>query len=388
MPIGLTVNRRSKSRTTQRRGYVMVLLAMLLFGIMAMAALVIDIGFARLTQRQMQTATDAAALEGLRFRDQLPPSSQLQDLEEARRLQASTVVAQLFDDNLLADETDAINFGAGPIVEFSSSVGDPSIYASQNIQIPETPVYKPERTVGTRGLNINLGNSIEGDMVAGDRFDPTADHSEDNSYNRSDFIPNGSANDVFLVRMRRTGEDFAEGVGTAGPTLPYLFGRGSFINRQLIGDGIKVRATSIAQAEPVLRVGEASPTMIGKLGIAVSTSDWLTPSTPTYFEAPLGIVGESIGPSTTSLPTEAGYLAIFSPIANNRVVGFGYASVTNGTLTKLYFGSGPNQIAYENASASIGQLDGVTVQELEVVFSERRLLNDQNQLLLAPALVR
>ena len=52
--------------STHRRGYTLVFFAMMLFGIMAMAALVIDIGFARLTQRQMQTAADNAAVEGLR----------------------------------------------------------------------------------------------------------------------------------------------------------------------------------------------------------------------------------------------------------------------------------------------------------------------------------
>ena len=54
-----------KTRGHNRGGYVLVLFVLLLFGIFAMAALVIDIGFARLAQRQMQTAADAAALEGI-----------------------------------------------------------------------------------------------------------------------------------------------------------------------------------------------------------------------------------------------------------------------------------------------------------------------------------
>ena len=40
---------------------------MMFFGLMGLAALVIDMGFARLAQRQMQTAVDSAALEGLRW---------------------------------------------------------------------------------------------------------------------------------------------------------------------------------------------------------------------------------------------------------------------------------------------------------------------------------
>ena len=39
---------------------------MMFFGLLGLAALVIDLGFARLTQRQMQSAVDSAALEGLR----------------------------------------------------------------------------------------------------------------------------------------------------------------------------------------------------------------------------------------------------------------------------------------------------------------------------------
>ena len=42
---------------------------MIFFGLMGLAALVIDMGFARLAQREMQTAVDSAALEGLRFGD-------------------------------------------------------------------------------------------------------------------------------------------------------------------------------------------------------------------------------------------------------------------------------------------------------------------------------
>ena len=38
---------------------------MMFFGLMGLAALVIDMGFARLAQRQMQTAVDSAALEGI-----------------------------------------------------------------------------------------------------------------------------------------------------------------------------------------------------------------------------------------------------------------------------------------------------------------------------------
>ena len=77
--------RGSRRRGPKRDGYVLVLVVMLLFGIFAMAALVIDIGFARHAQRQMQTAVDSAALEGLRFRDQVPPGNSGSDPDLARR---------------------------------------------------------------------------------------------------------------------------------------------------------------------------------------------------------------------------------------------------------------------------------------------------------------
>ncbi len=50
--------RRSRFRGGNREGYAAVLFVLLFFGLMGLAALVIDIGFARLAQRQMQTAAD------------------------------------------------------------------------------------------------------------------------------------------------------------------------------------------------------------------------------------------------------------------------------------------------------------------------------------------
>ena len=58
-----------RGKPADRAGYALVLFVMIFFGLMGLAALVIDMGFARLAQRQMQTAVDSAALEGLRWRD-------------------------------------------------------------------------------------------------------------------------------------------------------------------------------------------------------------------------------------------------------------------------------------------------------------------------------
>ncbi len=111
------------SERGRRGGYVMVLLAMMLFGIFAMAALVIDIGFARLTQRQMQTAADAAALEGLRSVGD--PSSSFEIRQDA----AAWFVTQTFDDDLDPGNGDdgmatlGGPFGAGPLVDFTAGAG-------------------------------------------------------------------------------------------------------------------------------------------------------------------------------------------------------------------------------------------------------------------------
>ncbi len=110
-------------------------------------------------------------------------------MEEARRLQASDVVAQIFDDNLLSDQADPIGYGAGPIVDFADGAGDPRTVCFADDTVAFTSVYKPQRSDGSLGLNINLNNSIEGDMVAGGGYNPDADHSEDNNYNRADFTP-------------------------------------------------------------------------------------------------------------------------------------------------------------------------------------------------------
>ena len=57
-----------RGKAADRAGYALVLFVMIFFGLMGLAALVIDMGFARLAQNQMQTAVDCAALEGLRWR--------------------------------------------------------------------------------------------------------------------------------------------------------------------------------------------------------------------------------------------------------------------------------------------------------------------------------
>lgn len=402
--------KRQTAGRANRGGYVLILVVLLLFGIMAMAALVIDIGLARLTQRQMQTAVDGASLEGLRYRDSLWPEATGTDKDVERRNAASLTAARMFDDNLLADDDDPWNFGAGPIVEFSGGAGAPDFVASQFMTIPDPPVYKPN---GTHKLRNNLTNVPAGDMLDGVYAmspDPTASseeirdfHIEENDYSRKDFpTPATSISPsypAFLVRMRRSNESFA-GSDTAsnGPALPYLFARGSLFNRSndptqaKLSNGIQVRATGISHAQPVVCLGANHPLF---LEIAIDIDQWDVGAPVSWTATHVvsdGIVGEvANNPSMGTPPNRSGYVALYSTAAFNRVIGFGYASVDSvfSTVTKLPFDKTVTQIATENASAVFCRpLDSsIPSNELSLVFQERtnRLVKaTRNDILLAP----
>jgi len=306
-------------------------MVMLLFGIFAFAALVIDLGFARFAQRQMQTAVDEAALEGLRWRDvqlweQLPqtwlanPDFQAQvgvganptdpitpqQRDAVRRWAASQSVGQLFDDNLNAGDDGPGTgdpggiYGAGPVVQIQSNSNGSGLPTSQLILAPTTPVYKPVRSDGTPGVELNAAANVQsGDLVAGS-YGPNASYpaasggsadpaDEDANYNRRDFqsasASAGPAAPGFLARMRRTnnpgGLDSSAGISSSGPPLPILFGSGSMMARsggsgQLsVASGITARATAIAAAGPVVAGLSASPCTPG-LAKTVGPSYWIS----------------------------------------------------------------------------------------------------------------
>ncbi len=248
---------------------MLVLFAFMFFALMGLAALLIDIGFARLAQRQMQSATDTAALEGLRWQA-LSASGSL-----APREQASQFVADLFTD--FPDPSGGtVQYGAGPVVNFSGGNGPSDLAASQYMSPGSPPVYQPLTSGGAAGLELNLPNATEGDMVAG-IYNSGQPSAEADDYARADFTPSlsGSSAGAFLVRMRRTnnvyGFDQEPGVSSNGPTLPVLFGRGSMMARsgsgsQLsVASGITVRATAIAGPQPAKTVGPLYSTSSGSL---------------------------------------------------------------------------------------------------------------------------
>jgi hypothetical protein len=298
---------------------MLVQLALIVFGLFGILAAIVDMGFVRLTQVQMQVAADSAAMEGLRARDSQPDGAGSIDgfrSDCMRRLIARDLVQWTFDDDFNLSE-DARSFGAGPNVKFTDGVDTLSAY--QFMSVPATddpdPAFRGGRTFKPY-LQLNQSaNAAYGDMVSGS-FNPDGgalvgadgqpiaglyeygahapDHQE---YDRTDFaagapIPDpmmtGDCERVtpsvstpitdssFLVRLRRTNVqndpdlDNTEGVSSRGTGLPLLFGRGTLIQDnpdpdayQPRRDGITVRATAIANARPALRVGGSQPNLRG-----------------------------------------------------------------------------------------------------------------------------
>lgn len=367
------------SNRLRRTGNVLVFFAMILFGIMAMAALVIDVGFARLTQRQMQTAVDAAAIEGLRFRDELPPGyDPSTDRDDARRQQASDIVTWTFDDDFDTTNGDDFNFGAGPRIvlgpgidqggtinagQFISDPDNPSPDANIG-SLPDPPVYKPTRSDGTtRGLELNSANAIHGDMVAG-AYNPDADHHDENkNYVRSDFPTPTPDDTAFLVRMRRSndfeGLDSQANISSHGSAVPYLFGRGAFLpaadpsaGYSPRHHGMTIRGTAIAEMTPALSIGVpvsvGSAQISGSLGIAVERTeftswDGVTPiPAANSFQSTARVIGDSVSASTSSVVSKQGFIGLFDDFGvamtpDRRIVAFGFASVDSaGDVTPDY----------------------------------------------------
>lgn len=353
---------KSGSRLTSRSGAVMVLFVMLTFGVLTLCGLVLDLGIARLSIVQMQSAADGAAIRGVRDFDPEDPDS-----DQQRRLNAALQTAQVFDDDF--DLTaDARNFGAGPVLDMQGGIGD--VNASQTIVIPESPVYDPE-------LELNLANEAYGDMVAG-TYDASQPHGENSLYQRDDFTPQ-SDGESFLVRLRRTndfdGLDNIEQVSSSGPNLPFLFARGGLMAANSPETyaprhhGMTVRATAIAGGRKAMQVGV--PVRIedplnpgeeiiapGGLPFALLFSEWpaLELETPVVVEVQAGGVllaeGSPIGTFTDpawslgaeivpaadiqapELPIE-GFVPIYAQMTSTaqlRVVGFGRVRL-EGTAT-------------------------------------------------------
>ncbi len=289
--------------------------ALLAFAFFAVLSVVIDIGWARVTQAQMQNAADTAALEGLRSRDAVAGNAYASDC--VRRANANRVVRRVFDDDLDPTNGDVdYQFGAGPVMAHDGGVTN--LHALEMISVPAEHVYKPFP-------QLNQRNLVHGDMVSG-RFcygadpglpeglayaDPastvcTEPQRGELGYARNDFNPNATSpqppaslptcpgaddeapspwppspgpalagvdDTAFLVRLRRSNElqqfdaQTEPDVASSGPPLPLVFGRattiygddpeGGYSPRR---DGLTVRATAIASVRPATHLGRPQVT--------------------------------------------------------------------------------------------------------------------------------
>lgn len=282
---------------------MLVQVALIVFALCAALSLAIDLGYARLTQTRMQTAADAAALEGIRNRNAVVDNEFASDC--LRRAAANRIVRWAFDDDFdVAGGDPDYQFGAGPIVDLT---GGSDLDARRTMSVPDARVYKPDP-------QFNQRNEVYGDMVSG-AFDPATDSApfEDFAYGRNDFNPNPAApqpppnlpvcppadepppnpwptagrsnltDNAFLVRLRRSNElqGFAAqtepGVASSGPSLPLTFGQGAAISADPSStysprrDGLTLRATAIAEVRPALQVGlpQTNPAMQGVTPFAV-----------------------------------------------------------------------------------------------------------------------
>lgn len=413
---------------------MVAIVAMLLFGVMGLGALVIDMGLVRLTQDQMQVGVDPAALEGLRRRDARNEAGE--PLGDAVRREAASLMASfVYDDDLdpVNVPTQPFILGAGP--ELTLSDGITEFNASQVITLPVSPTYRPT-------LETNIANHVHGDMVAG-TFVPPAFGTpvvEDAMYGRNDFIPSEPADsstaNAFLVRLRRTndfdGLDNQAGVSASGGPIPLLLGQGSMTSTfdpdsphryHVRMHGFTVRATAVADARPALRVGFPQPTGVppieGALPFALDVTLWnglvvgqsvtlavddagtisgnglsvagrFTPPPPD--PAAVTTVGQAVIPAAPIVHAErTGYVPIYQVLDEGgapveRVIGFGHLAAA-GSPGEVIVTRLPGLLAPINATRHLSGWVPVLPDPTEwaTVLAANRVLADP---VLAPVLVR
>jgi hypothetical protein len=429
-----------------------VLVALLLVALFGLAGLVIDLGMARLAQRQMQSAAESAALEGLRYRnlDPIDPELDPAQLAQRRRERAARRVGQMFDDDLMdTPDADPLQFGAGALIELSGGVpmpGDHSLLAGQTLSVaaePELRVYKPQGS-----LELNEPNAEEGDIVFG-QLGPNANVDPANPYSRADFAPDPLGNSL-IVRLRRTagfpsdeaGYDVIPGVSSTGPALPYLFARGVLLSPAARARGIPLRATALADGTPAKSAGPpipvpdtAPPQYLPGLAPFALTLDywndgyWATAAgeslvvngsdlqsvrlgsaivgriyTPTAGDQIVSL-GETLASSAGSQPLDGPpelrrnsvYIPIVRPNGTGwTVVGFGYAEwpdgVVNNTLEVMRpFDAPPAPANQRTSRFAAGNATAVLADRLPAALDLDQLMSDHAAVvtpLLSPALRR
>lgn len=359
---------------------------LLVFAFFGIAALVVDMGYVRLSQVQMQSGADTAALEGLRGRDELG--------EAARRDEARLFVTRTY-----LDPAGERLVGAGPELTLSGGVTGGN--ASQLLSVSADPVYRP-------ALEPNLANAPHGDMVAGTYIGGQG--VENSAYQRTDFDPAGSS--AFLVRMRRTDGrnplDTPDGAAVStGRSLPLLFGLGTTLQGDGGGgynvrfDGITVRATAIADGRPARRITNAlaapfgldrdywaampdgAPVAVDVDGAGVLRSGGAVAGL--FLAGPVNRIGLAVTPSGAPLAINGSfYVPLYAVIGGvSRVIGFGSIAAASGAGV-MQLARTRNRMA--GAGASVHVAEGFFgVPDVGLILAANNTLDGP---LLAPALVR
>lgn len=280
-----------------QRGVALIGFALALLALLALAALVIDLGAADAIGARLESVTDAAALEGpAGWRDpddptwcvllgdpDCDPRAAWALWDAGRRRRANVRAAQVL--GLGATEQPRV----GPIraarLVYDPALGDPSLRAL--IVDPAAPRLGEDPV-----LFSNPGDAAIGDMVGGTwlgatptlvpvcGFDGRFEAFDENCrYERADFVageflPEGEGRRAFLARVRLTDEETVPEVASAGGRLAVLFGR--LTDSRLRQRGVAVRATSIADARPALVAGRAGAVdgLPGAAPVAVDAAFW------------------------------------------------------------------------------------------------------------------
>lgn len=224
-----------------RGGYTLIFFVFFIVLSFAIGALVVDMGFVNLARRQMQTHTDAAALEIQRNLGEIAVDPN--PFEQPFFLQ-------------LRQEAGPLLFNEGG-VELVGGFRAQPLMTGTGKWVPE--LQPPQ---GDTTDDVVFGNYRGHDQP---HVEIEIDSIEEEYYDRGDFEINAddssiSANPDVLVRLRRTGESFESGGASSGPTVPFIFGRGMLTAAnadfwERIERGTHVRQTSIATRAPALIMG-------------------------------------------------------------------------------------------------------------------------------------
>ncbi len=286
----------------RERGFAIVLFALWLLPAALLAALVLDLGLAGAWQGRLQMAAELAVRDAARgwrgdpgaesWCDDAPepdcdPLLRARAWDQARRGAASARVAALFAEGSEAAPRQGPPRLATLALGGGRDLSDPSLLA---LLTGVEPVLDDEQP-----LAANLEDRADGDLVGG-RFlgrggpnvgscgDPARPEpfGENCRYERADFAPRAPGqpdNRSLLLRLRLTGEDPVPGIRQPDRAVPVLFGRlagsvGESDGPALRARGLRVRATSIADARPALVAGPPAAGGPGVANFAVDVDLW------------------------------------------------------------------------------------------------------------------